>query len=131
MVDMAPNQKSIVYLGAPYTHKRPDIRLARFESVTRAAARLIAIGRIVYSPLTMTHPIDLVLAKDGETLGSDYWVRFDEAFMDFCSEMIVLRLAGWEQSSGVKREMAFFTQNGKPISFIDPDGIHVMDVPIV
>jgi hypothetical protein len=78
----------------------------------------------------MTHPIDLVLAKVGETLGSDYWVRFDEAFMEFCSEMVVLRLAGWEQSSGIKREMTFFEHKGRPISFIDPDGIHVLDVPV-
>jgi Domain of unknown function (DUF1937) len=119
----------IVYLGAPYTHLRQDIRLARFESVTRAAAKLIETGRIVYSPLTMTHPIDLVLANEGDTLGSDYWVRFDEAFMAFCSEMIVLRLSGWELSSGVAREIRYFKDKGRPISYIDPDE-NIPDVPV-
>src|SRR5262249_10263811 len=119
---------TIVYLGAPYTHPSAQVRLARFESVTRAAAQLIATGRIVYSPLTMTHPIDLVLTKDGGTLGSDYWVKFDEAFMEFCSEMIVLKLRGWELSSGVTREIAFFKGRGRPVSFMEPDGSNVPDV---
>ncbi len=120
----------IVYLASPYTHALPAIRLARFEAATQAAARLVETGRIVYSPLTMTHPIDLVLAQEGETLGSDYWVRFDEAFMEFCSEMVVLRLSGWQLSSGIAREMEFFRRRGRPISFIDPDGIHVHDVAL-
>jgi hypothetical protein len=121
---------NILYLAAPYTHDLPEIRLARFEAVTRAAAKLIETGRIVYSPLTMTHPIDLVLAHEGGTLGSKYWVKFDEAFMEFCSDMIVLRLSGWKLSSGIAREMAFFKEKGRPISFIDPDGVHVPDVPL-
>jgi hypothetical protein len=119
----------IVYLGGPYTHALPEIRLERFSSITKAAAKLIEQGRIVYSPLTMTHPIDLVLAKEGETLGSDYWVRFDDAFMEFCTEMVVLRLSGWEQSSGVRREIAFFRQRCRAVTFIDPSN-DVPDVPL-
>jgi hypothetical protein len=117
----------IIYLGGPYTHHLPHIRLERFASITRAAAKLIQQGRIVYSPLTMTHPIDLVMADAGETLGSDYWVKFDEAFMEFCTEMVVLRLSGWEQSSGVKREVAYFRQRCRPVTFMDPSN----DVPDV
>jgi hypothetical protein len=119
----------IVYLGGPYTHPLPSVRKARFESVTRAAAELIERGRIVYSPLTMTHPVDLVLARDGDTLGSDYWVQFDEAFMEFCSEMVVLRLSGWKNSSGVRREISFFEKKGRPVSFMDPSRT-VPDVPL-
>jgi hypothetical protein len=70
----------------------------------------------------MTHPIDLVLAEEGKTLGSSYWVDFDQAFMEFCSEIIVLRLSGWQSSSGIAREMAFFKGAQKPISFMDSDG---------
>jgi hypothetical protein len=119
----------IIYLAGPYTHPLPGIRKARFESITRAAAKLIEQGRIVYSPLTMTHPIDLVLAQEGQTLGSDYWVRFDEAFMAFCVEIVVLRLSGWERSSGVGRELAYFRERGRLVSFMDP-GTDVPDVPV-
>jgi hypothetical protein len=74
---------------------------------SHCAAKIIETGRIVYSPLTMTHPIDLVMAKDSETLGSDYRVRFDEAFMSFCAEMVLLRSSIWQQSSGVKEDWIF------------------------
>jgi hypothetical protein len=87
---------------------------------TIVAADLILAGHIVYSPITMTHPIDLVLAGESNTLGSDYWVAFDEAFMAMCSEMIVVRLDGWESSNGIRREIAYFTEHKKPIRFIDP-----------
>jgi hypothetical protein len=122
------SKEGVVYLGGPYTHHSPQIRLARFEAITRAAAKIIETGRIVYSPLTMTHPIDLVLASEGETLGSDYWVKFDEAFMAFCSEMIVFRLSGWDQSSGVKREMEYFREKKLPITFVDPQDFDIPDV---
>jgi hypothetical protein len=110
----------VVYLACPYTHPDPAIRKYRFEVATTVAADLIRAGRIVYSPITMTHPIDMVLAGDAGTLGSDYWVAFDEAFMEMCSEMIVIQLDGWELSSGIRREVEFFNRCKKPIRYMDP-----------
>lgn len=108
----------IVYLAAPYTDPDPGVRLDRFHKVTEVAARMIERGELVYSPLTMTHPIDLVLAEDGATMGSNYWVRYDEAFMSFCTKIVVLKLPGWQASSGVKREIEFFRAAGCPIEYI-------------
>ena len=45
---------------------------------------------------------------------------FDEAFMEMCSEMVVIKLEGWERSSGIKREIEFFTARKKPIRYMDP-----------
>jgi hypothetical protein len=75
----------------------------------------------------MTHPIDMVLAGAANTLGSDYWVDFDEAFMEMCSEIVVLRLSGWEKSRGVAREISFFKERGKPISYIDAKAPRIGD----
>src|SRR4051794_35591191 len=94
----------VIYLACPYTDPDPLVRKERFQIATAAAAELIRVGFIVYSPITMTHPIDQVLAGGSATLGSEYWVAFDEAFMDMCSEMIVIRVDGWQKSRGVKRE---------------------------
>jgi hypothetical protein len=58
--------------------------------------------------------------RASNTLGSDYWVSFDEAFMEICAEMVVIRLDGWQRSSGVKREIAYFTEHKKPIRYLDP-----------
>jgi hypothetical protein len=125
---MPAMQSKIVYLAAPYTHEIASVRAARFNAVTLAAAKLIEKGHIVYSPLTMTHPIDLVMAN-GHTLGSKFWVDFDEAFMEVCSEMVLLCLSGWERSSGVARELAFFRERNRPISFIEP-GDEIADVSL-
>ena len=102
----------IIYLAGPYSRATKEGRLARFEAITIAAARLIEQKKIVFSPLTMTHPIDLVLAADGETLGSEFWVDFDEAFVARCDSISVLQLPGWDQSSGVTREIAAFESRG-------------------
>ena len=115
----APAHK-VVYLACPYTDPDPAVRKARFDAATTAAADLIRSGRIVYSPITMTHPIDMVLAGASNTLGSDYWVAFDEAFMEMCSEMVVIRLDGWDRSNGIRREIAYFTEHKKPIRYVDP-----------
>ncbi len=110
----------IIYLACPYTHPDRRVREERFRVATRAAAQLIEEGLIVYSPITMTHPIDVLLAADKQTLGSEYWVAFDEAFMEICSEMVVLTVKGWGDSSGVNTEIGYFHNRGKPVRYMSP-----------
>ncbi|WP_417798712.1 DUF1937 family protein [Terasakiella pusilla] len=110
--------KEIIYLASPYTSTDPQVMEKRYEAVTEMAARLIKEGKIIFSPITMTHPLDKLLA-DGDTLGSDYWLDFDEAFMEACSELYVYKLAGWEESSGVIREISFFEKKGRKITYIE------------
>lgn len=119
--DQHLHARTIIYLACPYTHPDSKVRGQRFRAATDAAATLIREGHIVYSPITMTHPIDVVLAGTTATLGSDYWVSFDEAFMDACSEMVVLKGEGWDKSSGIRREMEYFKEQGKPVRFISPN----------
>jgi hypothetical protein len=116
---MFPNHARIIYLACPYTDASFEVRELRFLAATEAAARLIREGFVVYSPITMTHPIDIALAGEGNTLGSEFWTRFDEAFMEFCTEIVVLRLAGWEDSSGIQRELDFFRKKGRPVRYMD------------
>jgi nucleoside 2-deoxyribosyltransferase len=113
------NKRELIYLACPYTHASPVIRLQRFEQATKAAAGLIRQGRIVFSPITMTHPIDIEMAGSENTLGSDFWVAFDEAFMDRCDVFVLLPLAGWQKSSGVMREIEYFQKAGKPLLVLD------------
>lgn len=114
--------KNIIYLACPYTDVDTGVRLERFEIATSVAASLIQRGLIVFSPITMTHPIDIVLAGSAGTLGSDFWVRFDEAFMDACSEMLIVDINGWRNSEGIKREVKYFSDSKKRIRLISPSG---------
>jgi hypothetical protein len=120
----------IVYLASPYTHFDEAIRQRRYEVVTQVAAIFIGQGKVVFSPITMTHPIDRILAGSDKTLGSDYWVRFDESFMNFCSEMVVLKLMGWETSTGVNREIKYFVGKGLPISYVKPEDFGIDNILI-
>lgn len=122
--------KPIVYLACPYSHRDMDVRLERFAASARTAAELIRRGMYVYSPITMTHPIDLVLAEKHSSMGSDYWCDFDEAFMDVCSEMIILTIDGWKESNGIKREMQYFQKQGKLVRFVTVDGRIYEDLPV-
>jgi|SRR5579884_288218 len=110
--------KRIIYLAAPYTDPNPAVRRERFIKVTEASAYLISQNLKVVSPLTATHPIDLVMIKNGIILDSDYWVDNDLMYMEMCTEMIILQLEGWEKSSGIKREVKFFQDHNLPISYM-------------
>src|ERR1700684_2786357 len=92
-------KQELTYFACPYTHPDAEVRLQRFQQVTKAAAALILQGRIVFSPITMTHPIDLEMAGVNNTLGSDFWVTFDQAFMERCDIFALLPLADWQNSS--------------------------------
>jgi hypothetical protein len=115
-----PSKTEIIYLAGPYSKGSPETRQARFLALTQVAARLIEQKLVVYSPITMTHPIDLFLAREGGTLGSDFWVEFDERFMDRCSSIYVVMLPGWDVSSGVQREIEYFAKRGINAEHIDP-----------
>jgi hypothetical protein len=111
----------MIYLAGPYTSGGPDVRRARFDAVTYIASEYVAEGKIVFSPLTMTHPMDIFLLEKGAAdLGSAFWVKFDEAFMSFCTDIHVVKLPGWEVSSGVNREIAYFLARGIDPTFVDP-----------
>lgn len=115
-------KRPIIYLACPYSHVDWQMRLDRFAASADAAAKLIRKGMVVYSPITMTHPIDLVLAENQSSMGSDYWCDFDESFMDVCTEMLILTLDGWRGSNGIKREIAYFETQRKKISLMSPEG---------
>jgi len=49
-----------------------------------------------------------------------FWQRHDLAFLAFCDEMVVLKLPGWEESIGVRAEIAAARTLGKPVTFLEP-----------
>lgn len=107
----------IIYLASPYSHPLPEVRDARFRTVCRVAARLMREGAIVFSPIAHSHPI----AMAGK-LPTDwtYWDRYDRAMLEVSAELVVLRLDGWQHSTGVVAEIDIATHLGLPIRYFDP-----------
>lgn len=107
----------MIYLAAPYSHPNPDIREERFREVTRIAGEMMRHGTHVYSPLTHSHPI---ACSGGLPTGWDYWQKYDERMMTVCTQMIIVRLMGWQMSEGIKAEIELANRLNLPITYMDP-----------
>jgi hypothetical protein len=106
----------LIYLASPYTDTSADVRQQRFEAACAAAAKLMAGGRIVYSPIAHTHPIARL---HDLPVGWAYWKILDRAMLSRCTELMVLRLPGWRASEGVTAEIQIAKDLDLRISWLE------------
>lgn len=109
----------MIYLASPYTHPDPAVREVRFRAACRQAAEMFRCGIPVFSPIAYSHAI----AAHDLPLEWDFWARFDEAFLEVCSEVWVLTLDGWRESRGVQAEIELAHELGKPVVLVEPDAL--------
>jgi nucleoside 2-deoxyribosyltransferase len=107
----------LIYLATPYSHEDTAIRDERFNIACRVAARLMAQGHLIFSPIAHTHPIAMAgeLPTDWE-----FWKRYDHAHLDAAAQVWVLRIDGWDRSKGVAAEIEYAMSKGKPVAYICP-----------
>lgn len=110
----------LVYLATPYS-RFPEGLDAAFHGAARLAARLIAAGVTVYSPIAHTHPIAMLGNLDPRDHAM--WMKFDAAMMARADALGVAHLAGWRESRGMALEIAEFEAAGKPVFDIDPESL--------
>lgn len=101
-----------IYLAAPYSHN-PALG---FQEASRAAARLMDAGNIVFSPLSHSHPIAQIGEMDA--LDQGFWLRQDLPFLKDSDVLVVLQLPGWEISKGVRREIDYAGSLQIPVVFL-------------
>lgn len=125
MIDLSPQPKppadlasaGFVYLACPYTHADPDVQLQRMELASIVAARIMQNGFAVYSPITHGHHIAQHLPGNIVT-GHDFWMAQCLPIVVKAAALIVLPMAGWRQSRGVRDEMEFARRYGLPIGIV-------------
>ena len=106
----------LIYLACPYTHKDKAVMEERFRCVNKAASKLMAAGRYIFSPISHTHPI----AEAGELpRGWEFWQGYDTAIISRCTSIYVLMLEGWKESTGVQAEIKPAKEYDIPVVFID------------
>lgn len=107
----------MIYLAGPYSHPDPKVMEERFERLTAYAAKLMAAGEIVYSPITHNHPIAIrhSLPRDWS-----YWKQFDCFFLKHAKQVRVYLLDGWTESVGVAAECELASTLGIPIFHVIP-----------
>lgn len=106
-----------IYLASPYSHPDTGIRESRFQAACKAAAALMLIGHNVFSPIAHSHPIDLMF---GNIQSGAFWKSQDIPILRHASELRVLKLDGWEESSGIKWEIALAQQLHIPVTYMEP-----------
>lgn len=110
----------MIYIASPYSHPNPDVRQARYEAACRTAVTLLRTGQIIFSPIVHSHP----LAAFGLPDDWAFWGRIDRAMLEWCDEVVVLMLDGWDRSVGVREEIAYARALGLPIRYLPADVAH-------
>lgn len=105
----------LVYLASPYTDNDPALMELRWREACAATAALMRKGVMVFSPIAHSHSVAIHGALP---TGWDWWQRYDALYLERCSSMIVLTLAGWESSRGVRDEITIMQALGKPIRYM-------------
>lgn len=106
----------MIYLGSPFSHDNETVRDARHKAAVCATAMLGAKGEYVFSPILHSVPqLDFGLPNTWE-----FWKDIDFAHLQRCDELWVLTLPGWQQSVGVKQEIEWAKELGKPVRYLDP-----------
>ena len=113
-------RRELIYLAAPYSHPDPWVRQDRAGRITEAAARLIADGWAVFSPIS--HGVLLVEAGTYYGLALDdsaaAWERVNDAMLAAADRVMVLNLEGLFDSVGVRREVALAARLGKRVDLL-------------
>jgi len=101
-----------IFLACPYGHADKNVVEQRFHLSNAVAAKIARSGSVVFSQVSMSHPINAHLSDlDKAGIGA-LWAPIDAVFMESMTEIIVIDASGWEQSAGVAREIDFFKRKG-------------------
>ena len=109
-------RKSFIYLASPYSHPELAIREHRFLDALDYTAEQSKKGEVIFSPIVNSH-----LLTQNHDLPStwDFWCKIDYAFINQCLKVRVLKLEGWENSVGIKAELAYAESIGKKVEYVD------------
>lgn len=112
-------KKPVIYVAAPYTVHAKEQKWNIEHRVTvanRYAAYLCKKRFIVFSPLSMSHP----LMHFGCPSDKKFWQMQDSFFLNKCDELHVLDIDGWELSSGLANKIQMAKDHRIPIKHINP-----------
>lgn len=105
------------YLASPYSKYARGLEAA-FAVACQASALFVEAAIPVYSSIAHTHPIAVIGGIN--PLDHTIWLPFDEPLMQAAKGLIVLMADGWQDSYGMKVEIAAFTVAAKPIVYMVP-----------
>lgn len=100
-----------IYLASPYTGTEIE-QIIRYREACLAAADIIRMGHIVFSPIAHSRGIAVYGGLKGD---HNTWMEQNRGWLDWCDELWVLPIYGWDASVGVEWEMETARTMGKRV----------------
>ncbi len=104
----------MIYISAPYNHEDKQVIAQRIEAVYSKFAELMMQGEIPVTPL-MAHA---VIERHPVPSSSEFWEAYSITLLAKCRKIIVLKLDGWDISTGVAYEISYATKNNIEIEYV-------------
>lgn len=103
-----------LYIAIPYSKIDKDLS---YNTANRISAHFINRGFLVFSPISHSH----VMARDFDLPGdAEFWSTVNHSFIDWADDVIVVKLDGWQDSTGVLDEIEYAIKTGKTVAYVDP-----------
>ena len=115
----------MIYLASPYS-KFTEGQTAAFLDAAMLTGKLIKRGFDVFSPVVHGHP--LAVYGGVPQFDAALWERVNRPYLEWCDELYVATMPGWQESAGVAHEIKYFADNGLPISNVDPVTLQITPV---
>lgn len=105
----------LIYVAAPYSHPDPKVVEARMNAFADYMAKIIADGEHPVSPL-MNH----FLGDRADTfpLTWEYWEEYSRKLLSRCDRIDVLKIDGWDTSTGVLAEIELAVSLGIKVRYV-------------
>ena len=89
----------MIYISLPYSHENKFVRKYREEIARIYFSTLVAEGKVATSPILTGCIAEQYINFDN--VPYSFWMELSEAYIKSCTELHVIMLAGWRQSTGV------------------------------
>ncbi len=105
----------MIYLASPYTHPNDAVRQARYEAAFKFSRDLTEMEVVNFSPIAYGHQY----ALKGLPGDEKFWRKFNFAILSACSTLYILKMPGWEKSSGIQSELDFAKERGLDCAYVE------------
>lgn len=103
------------YLATPYSKYAGGLDAA-YREACRAAQQFRESGASVYCPIETCHPLAMTLGLD--PLDYEIWMKMNEPLVNAAGALVVVKMPGWQESTGVSIEVGQFVAAGKPVEYM-------------
>lgn len=102
-------------MATPYSKYKEGVEAA-FRHSAKAAGHLFNNGVVIFAPICHSHPI-AAINNIGGTI--ETWAILDEPFLNNAIGIIVIKMPGWDESTGIAWEIEYMKSLNKPVLYME------------